>query len=89
MLGVATPEVEQLSLATGARIVRAGSEDLDTPLPGYQRTNFAVARAAAREQLGVLDRVVVERVAARITVPGRRPARRPARRGAGRSGPGA
>jgi dihydrofolate synthase / folylpolyglutamate synthase len=71
VLGVATPEVEQLALATGARIVRAGSEDLDTPLPGYQRTNFAVACAAAREQLGVLDRVVVERVAARITVPGR------------------
>ena len=71
VLGVATPEVEQLALATGARIVRPGAEDLDTPLPGYQRTNFAVACAAAREQLGVLDRVVVERVAARITVPGR------------------
>jgi dihydrofolate synthase / folylpolyglutamate synthase len=71
VLGDATPEVEQLAVVTGARIVWPGAEDLDTPLPGYQRTNFAVACAAAREQLGVLDRVVVERVAARITVPGR------------------
>ena len=64
-------EVEELAVATGARIVRPGAADLDTPLPGYQRTNFAVACAAAREQLGVLDPLVVERVAARITVPGR------------------
>jgi len=63
------PEVEELAVATGARIVRP--EPLETPLPGYQRTNFAVACAAAREQLGVLDPVVVDRVAARITVPGR------------------
>ena len=44
---------------------------VDAPLPGFQRTNFAVACAAVREQLGVLDAAVVERVAARITVPGR------------------
>jgi dihydrofolate synthase/folylpolyglutamate synthase len=69
--GGATDEVEELAVATGARIVRPGGADLDTPLPGYQRTNFAVACAAAREQLGILDRVVIERVAARITVPGR------------------
>jgi len=62
-------EVEGLAVATGARIVRP--EPVETPLPGYQRTNFAVACAAAREQLGVLDPVVVVRVAARITVPGR------------------
>jgi dihydrofolate synthase/folylpolyglutamate synthase len=71
VLGDAGPEVEELAVATGARIVRPGAADLDTPLPGYQRTNFAVACAAAREQLGVLDPLVVERVAARITVPGR------------------
>jgi dihydrofolate synthase / folylpolyglutamate synthase len=68
-----TPEVEDLAIATGARIVRPNLER-DCPslgLPGYQATNFAVACAAAREQLGVLDPVVVERVAARITVPGR------------------
>ena len=45
--------------------------DVDAPLPGFQRTNFAVACAAVREHLGMLDDAVVERVAARITVPGR------------------
>jgi dihydrofolate synthase / folylpolyglutamate synthase len=72
-LGEVTAEVEELAIATGARIVRANLKR-DSPslgLPGYQRTNFAVACAAAREQLGLLDPVVVERVAARITVPGR------------------
>jgi dihydrofolate synthase/folylpolyglutamate synthase len=46
-------------------------EPVATALPGYQQTNFAVACAAAREHLGTLDPVVAERVAARITVPGR------------------
>jgi dihydrofolate synthase / folylpolyglutamate synthase len=69
VLGDVTPEVEALAVDTGARIVLP--EPVETPLPGYQRTNFAVACAAAREQLGLLDPVVVERVAARITVPGR------------------
>jgi len=68
--GRMTPEVEALAVATGARIVRP--EAVDTPLPGYQRTNFAVACAAAREQLGRrLDPAVVARVAAGIVVPGR------------------
>ncbi len=70
VLGDATPEVVALAEATGARIVRP-EEPVDSALPGYQRTNFAVACAAAREQLGTLDPVVVERVAARLTVPGR------------------
>ncbi len=69
VLGDTTPEVEALAIATGARIVRPA--DVDAPLPGFQRTNFAVACAAVREHLGVLDDAVVERVAARITVPGR------------------
>jgi dihydrofolate synthase/folylpolyglutamate synthase len=71
VLGDVTPEVEALAVGTGARIVRVGGTGIETPLPGYQRTNFAVACAAAREQLGLLDPVVVEQVAARITVPGR------------------
>jgi dihydrofolate synthase / folylpolyglutamate synthase len=87
VLGDVPPEVEELAVATGARIVRpalavepparaAGALTATPPptgarLPGYQATNFAVACAAAREQLGVLDPAVVERVAARITVPGR------------------
>jgi dihydrofolate synthase / folylpolyglutamate synthase len=84
VLGDVTPEVEELARATGARIVRPENEGASSPrtahggprppgssLPGYQRTNFAVACAAAREQLGALDPATVEDVAARITVPGR------------------
>jgi dihydrofolate synthase / folylpolyglutamate synthase len=84
VLGDVTPEVEELARATGARIVRPEDEGASLPrtahggprspgssLPGYQRTNFAVACAAAREQLGALDPATVEEVAARITVPGR------------------
>jgi dihydrofolate synthase/folylpolyglutamate synthase len=70
VLGEADAEVEALARATGARIVRP-EPPVDSALPGYQRTNFAVACAAAREQLGVLDPGAVDRVAARITVPGR------------------
>jgi dihydrofolate synthase/folylpolyglutamate synthase len=69
VLGDTNPEVVALAEATGAAIVRP--VPVAAPLPGYQRTNFAVACAAAREQLGTLDPVVVERVAARITIPGR------------------
>jgi dihydrofolate synthase / folylpolyglutamate synthase len=46
-------------------------ESAGGPLAGYQRTNFAVACAAARAQLGALDEAVVADVAARISVPGR------------------
>jgi len=69
VLGEAAPEVEELARATGARIVRP--EPAGAALPGYQRTNFAAACAAARAQLGELDDALVERVAACISVPGR------------------
>jgi dihydrofolate synthase/folylpolyglutamate synthase len=69
VLGDATPEVVALAEQTGARIVRP--TPVETPLPGYQHTNFDVACAAARVHLGTLDPVVVERVGGRITVPGR------------------
>jgi dihydrofolate synthase/folylpolyglutamate synthase len=69
VLGEADAEVEALAQATGARIVRP--EAVETGLPGYQSTNFAVACTAAREHLGALDPEAVARVAARITVPGR------------------
>jgi dihydrofolate synthase / folylpolyglutamate synthase len=69
VLGDASAEVEALAELTGARIVRA--EPVDAPLPGYQRTNFAVACAAAREQLGALDGTLVGAVAERVSVPGR------------------
>ena len=69
VLGEVGAEVEALAELTGARIVRA--EPVDAPLPGYQRTNFAVACAAAREQLGALDGALVNAVAERVSVPGR------------------
>jgi dihydrofolate synthase/folylpolyglutamate synthase len=69
VLGDVEPEVEALAEETGARIVRPAEVEVD--LPGYQRTNFAVACAAVCEHLGTLDPGVVARVAARITVPGR------------------
>jgi len=69
VLGDVVPEVEQLARATGARLVRP--EPAGAALPGYQRSNFALALAAARAQLGALAPPVVERVAGRITVPGR------------------
>jgi dihydrofolate synthase / folylpolyglutamate synthase len=69
VLGDSSPEVQALAQATGARVVRP--TPIETALPGYQRTNFAVACAAARTQLGALDPAVTDRVAASITVPGR------------------
>jgi dihydrofolate synthase/folylpolyglutamate synthase len=70
VLGEADAEVEALAEATGARIVRPQARP-QSALPGYQRTNFAVACAAAQEYLGGLDPAAVTQVAGRITVPGR------------------
>jgi dihydrofolate synthase/folylpolyglutamate synthase len=62
--------VEEEALLTGARIVRGVETGVE--LPGYQRRNFALAAAAAREQLGALDPERVALVAgARAQVPGR------------------
>src|SRR4051794_20427612 len=58
ILGDVEPEVEELARATGARIVRP--RPAGAVLPGFQRTNFAVACAAAREQLGRLDAAIAE-----------------------------
>jgi dihydrofolate synthase/folylpolyglutamate synthase len=69
VLGDATPDVEGLAAATGARVVRP--EPLEVPLPGYQRTNFAVAVAAARALLGTVEPARVADAAARAQVPGR------------------
>jgi len=83
VLGDVEPGVEELARATGARIVRPDDERAEArrgrgapppaaaALPGYQRGNFALARTAAREQLGELDPEVVAGVAATISVPGR------------------
>ena len=69
VLGESDPDVDPLAHATGARIIRPAPAS--GAQPGYQRTNFAVACAAAREQLGALDPELVERVAAAVSVPGR------------------
>jgi dihydrofolate synthase / folylpolyglutamate synthase len=69
ILGPIDDEVRELAVATGARIVEP--EPLESVLPGYQATNFAVAVAAARAQLGDLDPARVAEVANRIRVPGR------------------
>ena len=54
VLGDADPEVEALA-ARHRRADRAAGARSQTALPGYQRTNFAVACAAARGRLGALD----------------------------------
>jgi dihydrofolate synthase/folylpolyglutamate synthase len=70
VLGDVPPEVEEEALLTEARIIRG--LDTGADLPGYQRRNFALAAAAAREQLGALDLARVAEVAqARAQVPGR------------------
>jgi dihydrofolate synthase/folylpolyglutamate synthase len=70
VLGEAQPEVEALARETGAAIVRPEAES--AALPGYQRTNFAAAVAAATAYRGApLDPAVVARVAGRVRVPGR------------------
>jgi dihydrofolate synthase/folylpolyglutamate synthase len=71
----ARPEVRGDARAEGggasARPARGAARPIGAALPGYQRDNFALARAAAREQLGALDPGIVARVAERISVPGR------------------
>jgi dihydrofolate synthase/folylpolyglutamate synthase len=64
-------DLHDLVAGTGARIVRPGDLPAAAALPGYQRTNFAAAAAAARAYLGQLDPRLVTQVAARVTVPGR------------------
>jgi dihydrofolate synthase/folylpolyglutamate synthase len=70
VLGDVAPEVLSQARETGATVVRP--EPLDAPLPGYQRTNFAVAAAAAQALLGErFDAARLETAAARAQVPGR------------------
>lgn len=54
----------------GARLVVASLDDVPA-LPGYQRRNFAVARAAAEAFLGELDPDAVADAAEHTAVPGR------------------
>jgi dihydrofolate synthase/folylpolyglutamate synthase len=57
-----------------AELVRgapAGAASPPAPLGGFQRANFALARAATEAFLGRLDEAAVARAAAEVQVPGR------------------
>jgi dihydrofolate synthase / folylpolyglutamate synthase len=69
--GPLEPEVAEQAAATGATIVHPEAVEVSAVLPGYQRSNFLVAVAAARASHGRLDPGVVADVAARVQVPGR------------------
>ncbi len=56
--------------ATEARLVGV-TVPLGAPLPGYQRSNAALARAAVLALLGSVDEGAVLRAASAVTVPGR------------------
>jgi dihydrofolate synthase/folylpolyglutamate synthase len=80
VLGDVQPVVEELARATAATIVRPRPRPEAAGLPGYQRTNFAAAAAAAEAYLAVapgsarraaLDPAIVAEVAARTQIPGR------------------
>jgi dihydrofolate synthase/folylpolyglutamate synthase len=70
VLGEVDGAVAALAEATGARLVPADPAD-GGALPGYQRSNFAAAVAAARAWRTELDPLRVAEVAARLSVPGR------------------
>jgi dihydrofolate synthase/folylpolyglutamate synthase len=72
VVGALDPEAEAEARVTpAARLVHAAKSDAPSPLRGFQRTNFAVARAAAEAYLGALDEAKVATAAARVEVPGR------------------
>ena len=73
------PEVEEVLARVvaerHARVVRVAvpprSSEASAGLPGFQRGNFALARAAAEAFLGGLDEDAVARAAAEVEIPGR------------------
>ena len=70
VVGELGPEAEAEVAKVDARVVHAGS-GADSVLRGFQRSNFAVARAAAEALIGALDETAVLRAAAAVDVPGR------------------
>jgi dihydrofolate synthase/folylpolyglutamate synthase len=71
VLGDDQPDVVELAHATGARVVD-GRAPLDLPaLPGYQRRNAALARAAVHALLGRVDEQAVRGAALATATPGR------------------
>ena len=69
VVGPLEPEVEAEVAKVDAHVVRANPAE-GAPLQGFQRTNFAVAQAAAAALHGELDEAAVL-AASGITVPGR------------------
>jgi dihydrofolate synthase/folylpolyglutamate synthase len=70
VVGPLEPEVEAEVAKVDARVIRADPAT-GAPMSGFQRTNFAVARAAAAALHGQLDEAAVLRAASSVTVPGR------------------
>jgi dihydrofolate synthase/folylpolyglutamate synthase len=70
VVGELDPEAEAEVAKVDARVVHADPAD-GAPFTGFQRANFAVARAATGEFLGTLDEAAVLRAASSLTVPGR------------------
>ncbi len=70
VVGELDPEAEAEVAKVDARVIHADATD-GAPFTGFQRANFAVARAATREFLGTLDEAAVLRAASSLTVPGR------------------
>lgn len=77
VLGPLSPEVDALAVETaaalGCEVVRPDPvvEAALAGAAGFQRRNFAVARAAARVYLGELDEEATARAASRLVIPGR------------------
>lgn len=77
ILGSLTPEVDSLATETaaalGCRVIRpaAGPGPELASAGGFQRRNFAVARAAAEVWLGEIDEAAIARAGAGLVIPGR------------------
>jgi dihydrofolate synthase/folylpolyglutamate synthase len=70
VVGELHPEAEAEVAKVDARLVRADPSE-GAPFSGFQRANFAAARAAAEAAHGSLDDAAVLRAASSLTVPGR------------------
>jgi dihydrofolate synthase / folylpolyglutamate synthase len=70
VVGPLDPEAEAEVATLAARVIHA-EPATGTPFTGFQRTNFAVAKAAAAAIHGGLDDAAVLRAASAVTVPGR------------------
>jgi dihydrofolate synthase/folylpolyglutamate synthase len=70
VVGPLEPEAEAEVATLAARVIHADPAT-GTPFTGFQRTNFAVAKAAAAAIHGGLDDAAVLRAASTVTVPGR------------------